>query len=214
MNFFTYVYDRLDELVPLGVEHIRVVLVSITISTVIGVTVGLTSYRNVRARTLAVSVTGVFLTIPSFALFGLMISIVGLGFKPTVIALVMYGLLPIVRNTIAGLREVDPAIVESAKGMGLNSVQRLRSVELPLAWPVILTGVRVSTQLQVGVAAIAVIVRGPGLGEPIFTGLGRIGGANATNQILSGIVGVILVALVFDLFYNLLYRLTTNRGIR
>lgn len=214
MNFFTYVYERLDELVPLGVEHIRVVLVSIAISTVIGVAVGLASYRSARARTLAVSVTGVFLTIPSFALFGLMISIVGLGFRPTVIALVMYGLLPIVRNTIAGLNEVDPAIVESAMGMGLNGAQSLRSVELPLAWPVILTGVRVSTQLQVGVAAIAVIVRGPGLGEPIFTGLGRIGGANATNQILSGIVGVILIAIVFDVFYNLLYRLTTTRGIR
>ncbi|MGI9015668.1 MAG: ABC transporter permease [Euzebya sp.] len=214
MNFFSYVYERLDDLLPLGVEHITVVGVSISISTIIGVTIGLASYRNARFRSLALSITGVFLTIPSFALFGVMISILGLGFKPTVVALVMYGLLPIVRNTVTGLGEVDTAIVESAKGMGLSAGQRLRSIELPLAWPVILTGVRVSTQLQVGVAAIAVIVRGPGLGAPIFAGLGRIGGANATNQILSGIVGVILVALVFDLFYNLLFRLTTTRGIR
>jgi osmoprotectant transport system permease protein len=160
------------------------------------------------------TVASAFLTIPSFALFGLFIPVLGLGYRPVVVALVLYALLPIVRNTIAGLRGVEPAIAESAAGMGLSRGQRLRRIELPLAAPVIIAGLRVSTLMTVGVAAIAAVVNGPGLGGPIFQGLRATGTQRGFNQAFSGTLGVVVVALLFDGAYLVLARLTTSRGLR
>jgi osmoprotectant transport system permease protein len=173
---------------------------------VIGVSLGVLVYRREHAANIALAITSTFLTIPSFALFGLFIPIFGLGYLPAVVALVMYGLLPILRNTVAGLRSVDPAIAESAQGMGMNARERLLRIELPLAWPV--------TMLLMGIAAIAAVVNGPGLGEDIFAGLARIGSATALNLVIGGILGIIVLALLFDTFFNLLGKLTTSRGIR
>jgi osmoprotectant transport system permease protein len=113
-----------------------------------------------------------------------------------------------------GLREVDPAIVESAQGMGLGRSQRLLRVELPLAWPVILTGIRVSTLVLIGIAAIGAYINGPGLGNEIFSGLAHIGGASALSEVLAGTLGVVILAILFDLFYVFVARLTVPRGIR
>ncbi|MDQ3885763.1 MAG: ABC transporter permease, partial [Actinomycetota bacterium] len=151
---------------------------------------------------------------PSLALFGLFIPVFGLGTTPVVVALVMYALLPIVRNAIVGLRQVDPAVVESAQGMGMSRPQCLWRIELPLAWPVVLTGMRVATLIVVGIAAIGAYISGPGLGNDIFNGLARIGSATALNLVLGGLLGVIVIAILFDLCYVLLFRLTTSRGIR
>ena len=133
---------------------------------------------------------------------------------PVVVALTLYGLLPILRNTITGLRGVDPAIVEAAKGMGLSRSQRLLRVELPLAWPVIITGIRVTTLILLGIAAIGAIVNGPGYGELIFTGLARVGTPVAVNLVLAGTLGVVVLAVLFDLLFHAVRRLTTSRGIR
>ena len=138
----------------------------------------------------------------------------GLGTRSVVVGLVMYGLLPIVRNTIVGLREVDPAIVESAQGMGMGRMTRLFRIELPLAWPVILTGMRVSTLILVGIAAIGAYINGPGLGNDIFTGLARIGSASALNLVLGGILGIMVLAVLFDLVYVLVSRVTVSKGLR
>jgi len=123
-------------------------------------------------------------------------------------------LLPIVANTIVGLREVDPAIVESAQGMGMSRGQRLLLIELPLAWPVILTGMRVSTLIALGIAAIGAYINGPGLGNDIFDGLSRINSPNALNLVLGGTLGVIVLAILFDVLYVLINRLTTSKGVR
>jgi len=136
----------------------------------------------------------------------------GLGAKSVIVALSMYGLLPIVRNTIVGLREVDPAIVESAQGMGMGRATRLWRIELPLAWPVVITGVRVATLLLIGIAAIGAYINGPGLGEPIFGA--NVGSAAALNQVLSGTLGVIVLAVLFDLVYVAIFRITTSKGLR
>ena len=109
---------------------------------------------------------------------------------------------------------VDPAITESAQGMGMSRTHRLVRIELPIAWPLILTGIRVSALLLIGIAAIAAAVNGPGLGEDIFSGLARIGSASAINIVLGGVLGVIVLALLFDAFFMVLGRLTTSRGIR
>jgi len=105
-------------------------------------------------------------------------------------------------------------VVESAQGMGMGRNQRLLQIELPLAWPVVLTGLRVSTLIIIGIAAIGAYVNGPGLGNDIFTGLARIGTPNAVNLVLGGMLGIVVLAIVFDSFYILVTRLTTSRGLR
>jgi osmoprotectant transport system permease protein len=214
MTFFEFLSSRSDDMLELGLAHIWVVGISVVLSTIIGVGLGVATYRTSRPREIVLAITGSFLTVPSFALFILLIGPLGLGAKPVIVALTMYGLLPIVRNTITGLREVDPSIVESAQGMGMSRNQRLLRIELPLAWPVIITGVRVTTLILVGIATIGAIVLGPGYGELIFTGLARVGSPVAVNLVLAGILGVILVAILFDIAFNVLRTLTTSRGIR
>lgn len=216
MNFLEYLTRRWDHLLNLTVEHAVVVLVAVGLATLIGVGLGMATYRTDLPRRAVLSVTGSFLTIPSLALFGLFVTVplLGLGVRSVVVALVMYALLPIVRNTITGLREVDAAVVDSARGMGMGRWQRLWRIELPLAWPVILTGIRVSTQITVGIAAIGAFVLGPGLGNDIFTGLSRIGSAVALNLVLGGTLGVIVLAMLFDVSYLVVGKLTTSRGLR
>lgn len=215
-SFWAYLQFSWEHILGLAVDHALVVFVSVAIATVVGVSLGLVTYRTQRPRELVLAVTGTFLTIPSLALFGVFIVVpfLGLGWRSVVVGLVMYGLLPIVRNTIVGLREVDPAIVESAQGMGMGRSAQLLRIELPLAWPVILTGMRVSTLLLVGIAAIGAYIRGPGLGNDIFDGLARIGSASAVNLVLGGILGIMLLAVLFDLFYVLVSRLTVSKGLR
>lgn len=201
-------------MLELGLMHIAVVGVSVLIATVIGMGLGIATYRTNLPREIVLAITGAFLTIPSFALFVLLIGPLGLGARPVVVALSLYGLLPIVRNTITGLRAVDPAVVESAQGMGMSRRRRLLQVELPLAWPVIITGIRVTTLILIGIATIGDIVLGPGYGEFIFGGLARVGTPVAVNLVMAGIVGVMLVAIVYDLAFHLVRVLTTSKGIR
>lgn len=213
-SFLSYLERRWDHILELALAHAIVVVIALLVATLIGVTLGVAVYGRARAASLALAVCGTFLTIPSFALFGVLVPILGLGYAPTVVALVMYSLLPILRNTIAGLRGVDPAVIEAARGMGMGASQRLLRIELPLAWPVIVAGLRVATILIVGIAAIAAAVNGPGLGEDIFAGLARTGTPTAVNLALGGTLGVIVLAVLFDSFYVLLSRLTTPRGLR
>ncbi|MGH3367364.1 MAG: ABC transporter permease [Nocardioidaceae bacterium] len=213
-SFLAYLEFTWQDLLLLAVEHALVVVGSVLIATVIGVALGVATYHTQRPRELVLAVTGSFLTIPSLALFPLFIPVFGLGTTSVVVGLVMYALLPIVRNTVVGLREVDPAIVESAQGMGMGRGQRLLRIELPLAWPVVLTGMRVSTIVLVGIAAIGAYVSGPGLGNDIFAGISQFGSASALNLVLGGTLGVIILAILFDLAFALIFRLTTSRGVR
>lgn len=214
MDFLEFLGKRSDDMLEYGLGHIAVVGISVVLATVIGVGLGIASYRRPRLRETILAISAAFLTIPSFALFILLVGPLGLGAKPVVVALTMYGLLPIVRNTITGLREVDPAVVESAQGMGMNRTQRLLRIELPLAWPVIITGIRVTTLVLLGIAAIGAVILGPGYGEMIFTGLARVGTPVAVNLVLAGTVGVILLAILFDLFFYAIRKLTTSRGLQ
>ncbi|CAA9313515.1 MAG: hypothetical protein AVDCRST_MAG07-753 [uncultured Frankineae bacterium] len=214
MSFLEFLQTRSSDMVTLGLQHVAVVLVAVALATVLGVSLGIATYRTERPREIVLAVAGAFLTIPSFALLVLFIGPLGLGATNVVVALTMYGLLPVLRNTIIGLRGVDPAIVESAMGMGLDRRQRLLRIELPLAWPVIITGMQVSTLILVGGAAIGAVVLGPGYGELIFAGLFRVGTEVAINLVLAGVLGVVLVAVVFEVAFHALRRLTTSRGLR
>ncbi|MYS81951.1 ABC transporter permease [Embleya scabrispora] len=214
MSFWDYVSSRREQLWIETWMHASAVFQCMVIATLIGVVVAIATYRSALASRIAIGTTATVLTIPSFALLGLLIPMLGLGVAPTVVALVLYALLPIVRNAIVGLAGVDPQLVDAARGIGMNRVMILLRIELPLAWPALLTGIRVSTQMIMGIAAIAAYVSGPGLGNEIFTGLARLGSANAINAAWAGTLGVVVLALLFDAAYALLGRLTVPRGIR
>jgi osmoprotectant transport system permease protein len=213
-EFLHYLNHYRGHIFDLAVGHAKIVLTAIVIATVISVALGMLTYRRDRLAAFVLGVQGASLTVPSLALFGLLIPIFGLGYRPVLVALVIYALLPITRNTVTGLRGVDPAVLESAQGMGMGRLRRLIRIELPLAWPVILTGIRVSTVMILGIAAIGAYVNGPGLGHDIFDGLSRIGSPTADDLIVSGTLGVVALALLADVFYLVFGRFTTSKGLR
>jgi osmoprotectant transport system permease protein len=209
-----YLLDRREQIAFQSFQHASLVVQCVLLAAVLAVAVAVLVYRRPRCIALANGVSAVGLTIPSFALLGLLLAPFGFGVTPAVVAVTFYAALPILRNAIVGLAGVDGALVESARGIGMSRAATLLRVELPLAWPVILAGVRVSTQMVMGIAAIAAYVLGPGLGGFIFTGLSRLGGANALNATLTGTLAVVVLALAVDLLLVLVGRLTVPRGIR
>ncbi len=214
MSFGEYLRENWVDVVNDGILHVRIVVIAMLLAVIIGVGLGVLTYTRTVLASLSVTVTAAFLTVPSLALLGILIGPFGLGTTNVLVALVLYALLPITRNAIVGLRGVDPALIDAGRGMGMSQNRLLWRVRLPLAWPVILSGIRVSTQMIVGIAAIGAYVKGPGLGNEIFDGLGRFGGANSLNQVLAGTLGIVVLALLFDLAFVLIGRLTTSRGIR
>lgn len=217
MDFQTlwdFVYERRQQLLTDSYLHVSAVVQSVLIAGVVAVLIGIAVYRSPIGSAVATGLASTVLTLPSFALLGLLIPILGLGVAPTVTALVLYGLLPIIRNTILGLASVDPAVTDAARGVGMGRLHVLGRIELPLAWPSILAGVRVSTQMLMGILAIAAYAKGPGLGNLIFSGLSRVGSPTAVPQALTGTVLIVILALVLDGLLVLLGRLTTSRGLR
>jgi osmoprotectant transport system permease protein len=213
MDFFTYVSENWSRISFLAVQHVQLVLISVLLAGVVSLGLVALTERLPRVRSAVLSISGTLLTIPSFALFALLIPILGLGVAPTILALTIYAVFPIARNAVTGLEGVDPNVIDSARGMGMSSARRLFLVRLPLAWPVILNGFRVSTIMVVATAAIGAAVNGPGLGELIFRGLSRMGGANALSEALSGVIAIAAVAAVLDLFFVVIGKLTTSRGL-
>ena len=212
MDFVEFTSDTYPAVLRAALEHVVLVLQGLGLAALIGLPLAALTYRT-RSRAVVLATAGVFLTIPSYALFGLLITPLGLGTAPSVAALTMYALLPVLRNAVVGLREVDPSVVESARGMGMGRGQILTRVELPLALPVIITGLRVAAQLLLGIAAIAAAVNGPGLGNLILQGLSSAGTPFAIYLTLQGILGIVVLAILFDLCFAVLGRLTTSRGI-
>lgn len=214
MGFFEFVRDRWSVLSFLAYQHMSLVVQTLLIATAAALLVGVLIYRSPWGSSLGNTLTSVGLTIPSYALLGVLVGIVGIGVLPSVIMLVFFGFLPILRNVLVGLAGVDRTLIESARGMGMGRLATLVRLELPLAWPVIMTGVRVSAQMLMGIAAIAAYALGPGLGGYIFSGISRTGGANATNSIVAGTVGILILAVILDTVLNVITHLTTPRGIR
>jgi osmoprotectant transport system permease protein len=213
-SFLTFVQENWAVISANGWQHIWLVIQSLFFATIIGVVVAVLVYRSSSASGTVNALSAVGLTIPSFAMLGVLTGVIPNGVLLSVLALIFYGMLPIMRNAVVGLQGVDQTLIESAKGMGMNRFTTLRKLEIPMAWPVIMTGVRVSGQMLMGIAAIAAYVQGPGLGNFIFSGISRTGGANATESVVLGTVAIILLAIVLDLALTLVKRVTTSRGIR
>jgi osmoprotectant transport system permease protein len=213
-SLWDYMVAHHSQLLFDSYQHVSAVVQSVVIATVVGVVIGVATYRNSLASNLATATSSVILTVPAFALLGLLIPLFGLGVVPSVAALVLYSLLPIVRNTIVGLNALDPALTDAARGIGMSRLDTLARVELRLVWPSILSAMRISTQMSMGVLAIAAYVKGPGLGNLIFAGLARVGSPTAIPMALTGTLLIVVLALALDAVLVLVGRYTTSKGIR
>lgn len=198
------------EIARLTLEHLGIVAAAVTIASAGGIPLGVWCARNRRAGGVALRITDAIQTIPSLALFGFLIPVPfigGIGMRTAVVALVLYSLLPIVRNTVVGIRGIDPLVRESAIALGMTPHQLLTGVELPLATPMIVGGVRLATVIGIGVATIAAAVGGGGLGTLIFRGVAMVD----THLILAGALPAAGLALMADLLLSAVEKSLANR---
>lgn len=226
MDFLGYVVDQLDQLVFYGQQHFLLVGIAVGIAAVISLLAGTLLHTNrltpaswttpvrVGTREGLLIAASAALTVPSLALFGLLQPVLGLGATPSLTALTIYSVYPILRNVVAGLSSVDDAVLESARGMGMGPLRRMLTVQLPLAWPVILSGIRVAVLIIIGIAVVAGAINGPGFGSSLLLGLQRLGSVNSFNQVLAATLGCLVVAAVYELVFWAVQRFTTPRGIR
>jgi osmoprotectant transport system permease protein len=202
-DFFLIKYA--PEILAGSLEHILLVVISVSIATFVGIPFGILITRNKSLRQPILGIANVLQTVPSLALFGLLIPVPiigGIGATPAIVALSLYSLLPIIRNTYTGITGVDSAIIEAGRGMGMTDRELLLQVEIPLALSFILAGVRVATVIAIGVATIAAAIGAGGLGELIFRGI-----AVVNNQlILAGAIPAAIIALIADFAISSLER--------
>ena len=213
-NLLEFISIQREKITLAVIAQIELILLVMTIISITAILTGLLVWKSTAASEAVTGFWSVVFTIPSLAMFIFFIGPFGLGWLPAVIALVLYGQLPVVRNTIVGLRSVEPAIMESAAAMGMKPLTVLRKIQFPLAWPVIIVGIRVSAMLIFGISAIAAYVGGPGLGDYLFSGLANLGSFNSMNQTLVGAFGITILALIFDGLFVIVRRVTTPRGLR
>ena len=205
MNLLDFLVNNRGEFLSLTLEHLILVALSTGIAVLVGVPLGILLTRRPRLGPPVLGAANVFQTIPSLALFGLLIPIPligGVGARTAIVALILYALLPIIRNTYAGIQGVDPAVREAGRGMGMTDLQLLSMVEIPLAFGVILAGIRVATVISVGVATIAAAIGAGGLGEFIFRGVSMVN----NTLILAGAIPAAIMALAADFLIGRLER--------
>jgi osmoprotectant transport system permease protein len=197
VSVFQYISDNWSSIEPQIVTHLEIVGECIAITSAVGLGLGIAAARSEALSTVIMAVTSTILTVPSFALFGLLSIWLGLANPPVIVGLVLYGLLPVTRNTRAGIKAVDPAVVETARGMGMSPQQVLLKVELPLAVPVVLGGIRQATVMIVAIATVGATVGVNDLGQTIISAIGRSTGT--LDAVLAGIIPVAAIGILADL---------------
>lgn len=215
MEVLEYIIANWDLIVVRTGQHLVIVGVAVGLAILTGVPIGIAISQNKRAAAGVLYVASIIITIPSIALFGIMIPVLsligqGIGYVPAVIAVLLYSQLPIIRNTYTAISNLDPAIREAARGMGLTRVQRLREVELPLAIPVIMAGVRIAVVMNIGVTAIAAYIGAGGLGVFISRGISQ----TDPRQLITGALAVSILAVAADLALLGFQKLLTSPGLR
>ncbi|MEH7547580.1 osmoprotectant update ABC transporter permease/substrate-binding subunit OpuFB [Neobacillus vireti] len=206
-NLISVLSDRKSQLLNALLQHIEISLIALFFSLIIAIPLGIYLTRKQRIAEYIIGITGVLQTIPSLALLGLLIPLFGIGTVPAVIALIAYALLPLLRNTYTGIKEVEPSLLEAASAMGMNRRKRLLKVELPLAMPVIMAGIRTATIFIIGTATIASLIGAGGLGDIILLGISR----NDYSLIVLGAVPSALLAIIFDLLLRSLERISFKK---
>jgi osmoprotectant transport system permease protein len=206
-SLWGFMMQQSDKLWSQTTAHIGLTCISLLVAVMVGLPLGIWIAEKKKAAWFVLGLAGILQTIPSIALLGFMIPLLGIGALPAITALFLYALLPIIRNTFTGITGVDAAITESARGMGMSRWQILFSVELPLAMPVILAGIRTATVINVGVATLAAYIAAGGLGEFIFGGIAL----NNTNMILAGAIPAALLAILLDFLLSLIQKSNVKR---
>ncbi len=209
VNFFQFIASRSEEILGLTVQHIQITGLAVILAIVLGVPVGILISKNKKLRSPILGIANIFQTIPSLALFGLIIPLLGIGYVPSVFVLFLYALLPIIKNTFIGINSVDEAIIDAGRGMGMTSKQILTKVEIPLALPVIMGGIRISTVINIGTATIAALIGAGGLGELIFKGISMA----SNNMVLAGAIPTALLAIFTDKVLGIFETKLTPQGI-
>jgi osmoprotectant transport system permease protein len=206
-GLFQFMYQERDKLAVQTLEHIGLTFISLLFAVLVGLPLGILIARRRRLSATVLGIAGILQTIPSIALLGFMIPLLGIGARPAIVALFLYALLPIIRNTYTGITGIDSAIKEAAIAMGMTPGQVLTRVELPLAMPVILAGIRTATVINVGVATLASYIAAGGLGEFIFGGISL----NNSNMILAGAIPAACLAVLFDFLLSQLQKLNSKK---
>jgi osmoprotectant transport system permease protein len=206
-SFSDFLQQQSGKLLEQTLQHIGLTFISLLIAVLVGLPLGILITRKKELAGVILGIAGILQTIPSIALLGFMIPLLGIGAKPAIVALFLYALLPIIRNTYTGIREVNPSVTDAATGMGMNRKQLLYKIQLPLAMPVILAGIRTATVINVGVATLAAYIAAGGLGEFIFGGIAL----NNANMIMAGAIPAALLAILFDGLLSLLQRVQLRK---
>jgi osmoprotectant transport system permease protein len=215
METLRFILANLPAIGQRTVEHVSIVGVAVSLAILTGVPIGIAITQNKRAADIVLYIAAMIMTIPSIALFGVMIPVLsligqGIGYVPAVIAVLLYSQLPIIRNTYTAISNIDPALREAARGMGMSSLERLRQVEIPLAVPVIMAGVRIAVVINIGITAIATYIGAGGLGAFISRGISQ----TDSRQLITGAIAVSLLAIVADYLLLWLQHRLTPVGIR
>ncbi len=201
-NLYTFFIERRGEILAQTIEHIWITFLSLTIAATVGISLGIFLTRQRKLAHSVLGIVSIIQTIPSLALLGFLLPIFGIGVTPAIIALFLYALLPIVRNTYTGIQEVEASVLEAARGMGMSGRQILTKVELPLATPTIFAGIRTAVVINIGIATLCAFIAAGGLGEFIFRGIAL----NNVTMIMAGAIPASLLALFFDALLGILQR--------
>lgn len=209
-EFLEFLSYRIGDIGILILQHLQITALSITLAILIGVPIGIMITRKRKIANLVLGFANIFQTLPSLALFGLIIPLLGIGYKPSVFVLFLYALLPIIKNTYIGITSVDPAVIDAGKGMGMTDYQILRMVEVPLSLPIIMGGIRISTVINIGTATLAALIGAGGLGDMIFKGISL----NNSYMILAGAIPTALLALTVDSVLGKVEEKLVPKGLR
>ncbi len=210
IDFLQFLKYRGPEIFKLTGEHMKITGVAVFLAILVGVPLGIYITKNKKVTNVILSTANIFQTLPSLALFGLIIPIMGIGFKPAIFVLFLYALLPIIKNTYIGINSIEPSIIEAGRGMGMTKTQILTMVEIPLALPIIMGGIRISTVINIGTATIAALIGAGGLGDFIFKGISM--GNN--HLILAGAIPTALLAISVDFILGIVENKLTPQGLK
>ncbi len=210
MNFLKYITSNYHLLIKYTIQHLQITGIAIFFAIAIGVPVGIIVTRYKRLADPILTIAGILQTIPSIAFFGILIPFLGIGRNTAVLVLFLYALLPIMKNTYTGLKEVSPYLIDAGRGMGMTSWQILRMVEIPQSLSVIMAGVRIATVINIGTTTIAAYIGAGGLGQLIFSGIQMY----RREMILAGAVPAAILAVIADQLLGYVEILLTPRGVR
>lgn len=209
MELLNYIGDNIDKILELVLQHVSLAGIGVLLACAVGIPVGFMIVNNKKAARIVVGIANIFQTIPSLALFAFAMPVFGIGDEPAVFALFLYALLPIIKNTLIGIKNVDPSAVEASRGMGMSKTQIMFKVEVPLAISVIMGGVRIATVTAIGIATIGALIGAGGLGQLITQGMSMYD----FPMILTGAIFSALLALIIDFLLGIVEKKLTSKGI-